>query len=455
MRYDQISRRLFLQGMGKATLALPFLPSLLPREARAFSGSPVRYIQYITNTGVYEDSFFPSRNGLQDVAAGVKGMRLDSISGMMSPILNGPLDPFRKKLSILRGLDCLVDCHMHNQSIPTTAAAQSNQYAPGDNPYSVDAILSDSGKVYPNPAGKQKIVVFAPGGDNYGNYSFDTQNGKSYYLDLLTSTDALMAKFTWSGGSIPASDPLSGIKPKLMQDVYADYKTARDGRRISQSDRTRLEAYMSLINDIVTSLISAPAPSTFVCSQPALNAGSDIKNQINIIVAALACQLTNVVSFAQPVSSGGDDAMHFAAHHVDVTTHTAGLRDMVTPNIAYFLQKLDEIGEADGTLLDNSIFYYGNEFGSLEVSDQHVTHGMPVMVAGGAGGRLNPGYYLDYGGSAYNNLLVTFFNAMGLSSSDYERGGQTGFGSYVKNPNMSANDRRQPLPFFYKGSSLG
>src|SRR5688500_20352661 len=35
MKYDRVRRRLFLQGLGGSVLALPFLPSLLPKNARA------------------------------------------------------------------------------------------------------------------------------------------------------------------------------------------------------------------------------------------------------------------------------------------------------------------------------------------------------------------------------------------------------------------------------------
>ena len=45
MKWCTISRRHFLQGLGKASLALPLLPSLLPREARAqVGGAPKRLV---------------------------------------------------------------------------------------------------------------------------------------------------------------------------------------------------------------------------------------------------------------------------------------------------------------------------------------------------------------------------------------------------------------------------
>ena len=151
--------------------------------------------------------------------------------------------------------------------------------------------------------------------------------------------------------------------------------------------------------------------------------------------------------------------MHDAAHLFDDTVRSPGMRDRVTPYVAYFLQKLDAIADINGTLLANSVFYYGNEFGSLMLGSAHVTKGMPVLVAGSAAGRLNPGYFIDYGTANkfgyYNNLLITFFNAMGLGSADYERRGQAGFGAYGSNTTQTTALRRAPLPFFYKGPQLG
>jgi hypothetical protein len=59
---------------------------------------------------------------------------------------------------------------------------------------------------------------------------------------------------------------------------------------------------------------------------------------------------------------------------------------------------------------------------------------------------------------------VSFFNAMGLASADYERAGSTGFGLYGGNALGGRSDaaswlstagRRQALPALYRGPGLG
>ena len=47
-----MKRRLFLKGVGGASLAAPFLPSLMaPRTARAASNGPQRLVIFYTNNG--------------------------------------------------------------------------------------------------------------------------------------------------------------------------------------------------------------------------------------------------------------------------------------------------------------------------------------------------------------------------------------------------------------------
>ena len=152
MRVNRLERRLFLQGACGAFLALPWLPSLAPREVRAQAGARApRFIAIKSYSTQNIRDFYPSRpvsgytlrqyggdekgggNGkndgtlalAQDLAESSgrhsngnaytgKWAPLSDFAGEgFSRILGPELDPFLAKLLVLRGLDFLPDTN-HN-----------------------------------------------------------------------------------------------------------------------------------------------------------------------------------------------------------------------------------------------------------------------------------------------------------------------------------------------------
>jgi hypothetical protein len=192
------------------------------------------------------------------------------------------------------------------------------------------------------------------------------------------------------------------------------------------------------------------------------------RNQLRVLAAALACQLTRVASITliRPSSEGDGHSIHHDASDEDVAKYEL-------PNtrlVGFFLGLLDQIGEGGGSLLDHSIVFYTLEFGERYPGNQqghiHVHKDMTVMLAGGGAKMLEMGSYIDYRKSKsrpYNNMLVTLYNAMGLASSDYEREGIAGIGDYDSSlvdsfgfqAHVSTDAKRSALPFLYKGSARG
>jgi hypothetical protein len=80
--------------------------------------------------------------------------------------------------------------------------------------------------------------------------------------------------------------------------------------------------------------------------------------------------------------------------------------------IKYLLDKLSAAKEGDGgSLLDNSIVLWGNELGA---GNSHTYKDIPWLLAGGAGGKLRLGRFLQYKDQPHNNLLLSICHAMGL-----------------------------------------
>ncbi len=467
MYFNPMSRRYFLRGLGRS-LALPFLPSVMSRAYGA-TGPSVRYFQLINAFGISGPTFHTNSSAsASGGGSGVHGIPLGSLNGDYSTIIGSEFSPFKNKFSVIRGLHVACASDQHNTSMGTCASGRNPSVANDSErtqpvfPYSVDAVLAEASKIYPDATNKQRHVNFCPADIKYKNFSWTKKNGQAQQLPYTSETAGLLAKFApLSGPQVKPSDPAVQRKVAVMQDVYQDYKSLRDNPMLGKDDKNRLEAYMALIQQIQNGLgVAAPT-----CKSSQMESESNIdaktRNQINVVIAAMACQLTRVASLTMSTTY---DPVHHASHHGIESIRTESLKKHAS-YVRYAMSQMDSINDGNGTLLDNSIVFWGNEFGETEGSPHRVKN-MPVFLAGGAAGALQMGYYLDYratGGMPYNNFLVTLFNAMGLSSSEYERDGVVGFGeynssliqSYGFDKYMGTAERRRPLPFLYRGAQLG
>ncbi|MYI74883.1 MAG: hypothetical protein F4057_06060 [Acidobacteria bacterium] len=75
---------------------------------------------------------------------------------------------------------------------------------------------------------------------------------------------------------------------------------------------------------------------------------------------------------------------------------------------ARLLERMDEIPDGDGTLLDHSILLWGAGMGD---GDHHTPYDLPITLAGGGCGTLQGGRHIKY-------ALHTPFMNLGLSLLD-------------------------------------
>ncbi|HWB75910.1 MAG TPA: DUF1552 domain-containing protein [Nannocystaceae bacterium] len=469
------SRRMFLTGTGVA-LALPLLPSLLPRSARAGgSSSPVRYVQVLNPYGPSASLFFGDHDTDQQVAANVNIKALADIAGDISPLVGSAFDPFRARISLLRGLDVMVENPNHHYIFPTCASGyaagvDNDEAPPLSGQASIDTLMARSSKVYGDEVPEvQRVVNLNPvQTDDYsGNRSFSWR-ASGDGLEMIRpvkQTQGVLDPF--AAGFAQGDTGPDPREQKLVDAVLTDYQRVRDGARISTADKARLDAYMDLVSDIGGGI-------TTICEAPALMDESTIEqvidNQLKILVAALACGMTRIgsVMFGMSEGYGSRHEQHHAIFGATDTPIVADLKLFGT-RIANLLGMLDAITEEDGTLLDNTVLYWSMQYGCALVDSQHEPRDMPVLLAGGGGGRLAHGNFVDYraegGGKGIplNNLLVTLMNCMSLTSADYEASAGAGYGWYA--PDLSdrpdgafwnsTEGRRSALPVIWSGTSLG
>ena len=79
---------------------------------------------------------------------------------------------------------------------------------------------------------------------------------------------------------------------------------------------------------------------------------------------------------------------------------------------AEFLQKLAATPEGDGSLLDHSLYLYGSGMGNPNLHDHN---NLPILVAGGAAGKMKGGRHIKYDKpTPLANLHLTLLDKVGV-----------------------------------------
>jgi hypothetical protein len=106
--------------------------------------------------------------------------------------------------------------------------------------------------------------------------------------------------------------------------------------------------------------------------------------------------------------SGVSEGFHNASHHSNERANMdqfAMLNRYHVTQFAKFLEKLRTTPDGDGSLLDHSMVLYGS---SLSDGNEHNYDPLPVLLAGGASGRLEGGRHLRHAPhTPMSNLLLT------------------------------------------------
>ncbi len=84
---------------------------------------------------------------------------------------------------------------------------------------------------------------------------------------------------------------------------------------------------------------------------------------------------------------------------------------------AYFLSRLRQVHEGNGTLLDNSMIVYGS---GISDGDRHNHDDLPIILAGAGGGRIKTGRHIRYeDGTPLCNLYLWMMQQMGAKAESF------------------------------------
>ena len=176
-------------------------------------------------------------------------------------------------------------------------------------------------------------------------------------------------------------------------------------RVLGPSDRARLNDYLDDVREIERRVQLAGKAATDLPDAPIgipQSFDEHIKLQFDLMALALKTDITRVATFmygrdntntTHPVS-GVTLSHHGASHHGNKAEGLEAFAKINTYFVqlyAYLLDKLRSTPDGDGTLLDHSVVVLGS---SMANANEHDHAPVPMVVAGGASGRIKGGRHI-------------------------------------------------------------
>ncbi len=194
---------------------------------------------------------------------------------------------------------------------------------------------------------------------------------------------------------------------KSVLDFVLDDARRLEGR-LGLEDRRKLDEYLAAVRDLERRIERAaqfPVPSAPAGTHtPEMFETYEQQMQLMYDVLTLAFQTdsTRVATFImahdgsnRPYPNIGiGEGHHDLSHHRNDAEKKAKLAQINryhTSQFSRFLDRLQAVKEGEGTLLDNSVVLYGS---ALSDGNRHFPEDLPILVAGGGGGRLVNGQHL-------------------------------------------------------------
>ncbi len=398
-----LSRRTFLNGVGVA-LAVPFLESMVPALAR---GQAVTSALPRTRLGCI---YFPHGAIMPKWTPVADGAGFE-----LTPILQ-PLKPFHDQINVISGLECALAYGSgatanHNRS---AAAYLSGSFAKtGAQPQlgiTMDQVVAQKlGQDTPLPSLELMIEGSSLNcGDGLSCSYRDTISwqGTNSPLPMQNNPQVVFERLFGDGTTAELRKARRQQSISLLDSVMADATAIQ--RKLPSGDRARMDQYLTDVREIERRVQKAGQQLSDDLKVPPAPTGipNDVEEHVKLMfdlqVLAWQAEITRVSTFllSKELStsvypkSGVRDAFHTLSHHSNIVENKDRFAVLNTYHVslfAYLLEKLHTTPDGDGTLLDHSMVMYGS---GMSDGNQHNHTDLPIVLAGGASGKLKGGRHI-------------------------------------------------------------
>ncbi len=222
-------------------------------------------------------------------------------------------------------------------------------------------------------------------------------------------------------------DEVSQGDKSVLDAVLRDAKDLR--RRISVNDQRKLDEYLDSVREVEQRIQNAgkkgelqgwrPSLAKPNMQRPADGIPQDISEHMRLICDLLVLgfqtdttrictlKLNNDHSSLRFPHLGVDYMIHHLLSHSD-TADWLKVNQFFLEQVAYIARKLDAIQEGPRTALDNTMLMYCSSM----LTGSHDATQLPVVLLGGAGGRIQGGRVLDYKDKPQRQMCRLYLSMM-------------------------------------------
>ncbi len=416
-----LSRRTLLRGAGTA-FALPLLDAMVPalRAERFTAAAPVRRLGFLFYPlGVDQDRWKPKGEGADY---------------QFSEAL-APLAPHRDKFVVMSGLSSDPDRSkpgFHDRALSSFMTGVEMTKGKVHVGISVDQLAAQT-------LGKETqfaSLELATEKNNAGaNHIGPVFKSETVPLPFEYNPRFVFERLFGEGGRIdPAATAARQAADRSSLDSVTE-RIAELKKQLGPGDKRKLDEYIESIRDIERRIdvASRKKPADLPATDRPAGAPDSwpdhVKLMFDLQILAVQADLTRVWTFlfAREATSINYPHLGITMGHHEISHHNfekdkldalAKINVEQSRLFAYFLARMDALKEGNSSLLDHSLILYGSD---LSVPTSHSQRDLPIIVAGGAAGRVKGGRYLKFPGDTtpLTNLYLTMLDKVGIPTEKF------------------------------------
>jgi len=424
----ETNRRNFLRGIG-AAVALPAFESLAGAAGATRSGTPLRSAYIYVPNGVILDAWRPDGDGADY-----------GLNRTMKPLAD-----FRRQFQVISGLE-----HKHGvggKDGPGDHARANATILTGARPYktagadihlgiSVDQVAAKAiGRQTRFASLELSTDAVRKSGACDSGYSCAYQFNLSWRSPVTPMAPEHNPRMVFERlfGEGKGGDRQRNFRQRVAQKrsildfVLEDTRRLHD--QLGRNDQRKLDEYLTGVREVEQRIEKAedfqlPDVKMEVPEGVPRSYEKHVRLMIDLMVLAFQTDSTRIAtfSFAHDGSNrsfreiGVSEGHHYLSHHRDEADKMEKLRkidEFYTRQFAYYLEKMSAVRDADHkSLLHNSMTVYAS---GLSDGNRHRHNNLPVILAGNAGGALNPGRHVRLrGDTPMSNLYTRLLEIQGV-----------------------------------------